>query len=188
VYWQPNTENRLAALEAAEAQIQAELASNYRLSVATGSPMAPVTVAVATTVLVPLPAVQAAPKSWPVGIWTNTGGVIFASNDVAGVYEIGISFSFGDNSAAPVTWTWTLAQGETLATAPLIAERVSGPVQLSNIGDPENITLHGTFVIEETGNDLEFALFAAHNGGAPLNVTIQTLQFNLYKAGTVDQV
>jgi hypothetical protein len=188
MYWQPGIEARLDALEAAEAQIQADLAANYRLTVTTGSPMAPVAVAAATTVLVPLPAVQAAPKSWPVGIWTNTGGVIFATNDVAGVYEIGISLSFSDNAAAPTMWTWILAHGQNLATVPLIAERVSGPVQLSAISDPDNITLHGTFVIEETGNDLEFALFAAHNAGASLNVTIQTLQFNLYKAGTVDQV
>lgn len=196
MYWQPGLSETLAslqsqidALDAAQIAVEAALDANYRVDVRTGSPLAPVAVGVGATVLCPLPNVSAAPKSWPVGIWTRSGaGVIFGSNDVAGVYEIGLSLTFSDTAAAPITWTWLLVQGHDLATVPVTFDRVVQECQLTMLSDPDGVTLHGIFQIPDTGADFEFGLFAAHNGGGALNVTIRELQFNLTKVGDLDQV
>lgn len=190
-YWQPfgaQTIARVAALEAAQAATEAELDANYRLDIETGSPLAPVTVPTAALALYPLPAISAAPKTWRPEFWTLTSGVVIGSNDLSGVYEVAITLSFSDNAGSPTVWTWTIARGTDLATSPVIAERISAPNQLSIVGEPDGVTLHGEFSMPASGSAFEIGLFAAHDKGVSVDATIQSLGFTMHKVGTLDQV
>lgn len=188
MYWQPGFEARLEALEIGLASAEADLQSNYRVESGTGSPLSAVTVGVGAVVLYPLPALSAAPSTWRPEFWTLTSGVIVGSGDLAGVYEAAVTVSFSDNAGAPTVWTWALVRGRDLATSPVVAQRISAPTQLSIIGEPDGVTLHGMIEMPESGSDFEIGLFASHDGGGPIDVTIQAMGLTMERVGSLDQV
>lgn len=180
MYWQPNIESRLAALEgdqstqAAEiAALQAGIVDVYTCHAQ--GPLAPFVVNSGAVVRVNVPAFVVGDQFPNDGSWVVTGGLIVYPGSLAGLYEVHMPTSFSTSLGSATVYTWEVVEGTALATVPVRRDIVRGAVEKQLTISETMVNPTGFIRLLETGG--EIGIFVFHDSGS--NATLESTNLTL---------
>lgn len=192
MYWQPNFDIRLAALESDVSALEGDFTTQAseiaalqagQLEIYTAhaqGAIAPFAVASGAVVRINVPSLVANDQIPNDGSWVVSGGLIVYPGSLAGLYEVHCPISFSTSLGAAVIYTFEVVEGTGLATVPVRRDIATYSTEKQIAASDTSVNPTGYLRLRDTGG--EIGIFVFHNSGSSATLEATTLSLVLQRS------